>query len=102
MVELAAAAAPAPPVGARGRQAAVLEAEREPVVDGDRPDARLGHAAHGDVAARTHETRPAEREQLGDALRGESLPDPAEVEPEPGLDCDPAAVEIDAPAATRL
>ena len=95
VVQLAAGAAPAPPVAAGRRERAVGELERDGAVDADRP----GAAAHGDVAAGVDEARAGEREQLGRAVGGVALADPAEVEADAGLELDAGAAHAHAAAA---
>ena len=92
VVQLAAAAAPAAPVAARGGERAAGELERERAVgglDADRPAA----AADGDVAAGVDEARAGEREQLGRAVGRVALADPAEVEADARLELDAGAVD---------
>ena len=98
VVLLDARAPPAPAVAAGGGETAVRQAERQGVVDGDRPRPFGGDAAHGDVPAGTDEGGSRQRKQLRDALGGEPLADAAEVELEAGLELDPPAGERHAAA----
>ena len=81
MVELRAAAPPAPAVAARGRERAAGELERElRSVDRDGPQAP---AADGEVAAGVDEAGAGRGEDRDRPVDGVALRDPAEVEPTP-------------------
>ena len=93
VMPLLAAAYPAAAVAARRGERAALELERHDSLAGLDADGPRVSAANGDVAAGVDEARPGGGEDVGRALGGVALADPAEIELRAVFELDAAAVD---------